>query len=71
MTLEEYVSQKRGLQNQLAKDLDISPVLISQWSTGARRVPGERCRSIEKATGGVVTCSELRPDIFGDPSQAA
>ena len=70
MTLDEYVSQERGLQNRLARDLKISPVLISQWSSGARRVPAERCLPIEEATNGAVTRYELRPDVFGE-NQAA
>jgi DNA-binding transcriptional regulator YdaS (Cro superfamily) len=65
MTLNEYVSHKRGLQRQIALTLGISPVLISQWSSGSRQVPAERCVPIEKATKGAVTRYELRPDIFG------
>ncbi|NKI17415.1 helix-turn-helix domain-containing protein [Spongiibacter sp. KMU-166] len=71
MTLDEYVSQERGLQSSIAKALNITPVLISQWANGARRVPGERCVAIEEATKGAVTRYDLRPDIFGEPEQAA
>ncbi len=41
-----------------------SNVLISQWKTGVRRVPAERCPAIEQATDGAVTCEELRPDVL-------
>lgn len=71
MTLDEYVSQERGLQNQLARLLKISPVLISQWAGGSRRVPAERCLPIEEATNGAVTRYELRPDVFGKSPKAA
>jgi DNA-binding transcriptional regulator YdaS (Cro superfamily) len=72
MTLNEYVSHERGLQRQIALTLGISPVLISQWSSGSRQVPAERCLAIEKATSGKVTRYDLRPDIFGSaPSEEA
>ena len=50
-------------QSDLARELSISPVLISQWRNGIRPVPAERCPAIERATGGVVRCEDLRPDV--------
>jgi DNA-binding transcriptional regulator YdaS (Cro superfamily) len=38
-------------------------VLISQWRNGIRPIPAERCPAIERATGGVVRCEDLRPDV--------
>lgn len=35
--------------------------VIQQWVL--TRVPAEHCPTIERATGGEVTCEELRPDI--------
>lgn len=52
-----------GLASGLARDIGVSPVLISQWSNGVRQVPAERCPDIERATCGVVRCEDLRPDI--------
>jgi DNA-binding transcriptional regulator YdaS (Cro superfamily) len=37
--------------------------LLSQWASGERRVPAERCPEIERATGGVVRCEDMRNDI--------
>ena len=62
MNLTEYLD-RRGGGMQLAVALAVSPVIISQWKTGARQVPAERCPAIEEATQGVVTCEELRPDV--------
>lgn len=62
MKLTDYLS-KPGAGNQLARDAGIHPVLISQWKTGARQVPAERCPAIERATGGAVRCEDLRPDV--------
>jgi len=62
MKLTDYLSAT-GSGNKLARDAGINPVLISQWKTGARQVPAERCPAIERATGGAVTCEELRPDV--------
>lgn len=62
MDLKTYLNQRRSAQ-QLATMLAISPVIISQWKTGSRRIPAERCIEIERATAGAVRCEELRPDI--------
>jgi DNA-binding transcriptional regulator YdaS (Cro superfamily) len=62
MELREYLS-KAGAGAALAKKLDISPVLVSQWRTGKRRVPAHRCPEIELATDGSVRCEDLRPEI--------
>lgn len=45
----------------LAKSLDVSPVLVSQWANGDREVPAERCPAIESATGKAVMRWDLRP----------
>ncbi|MFA7278616.1 MAG: helix-turn-helix domain-containing protein [Sterolibacterium sp.] len=64
----------------LARILKVSSPTVSQWRTGIRRVPAERCPAIERATNGEVTCEELRPDVdwaylrgtrCGQPEQAA
>jgi len=62
MQLADYLSE-RGKVNVLAASIGIPAALLSQWKTGARQVPAERCPDIEAATSGAVTCEELRPDI--------
>ncbi|HDZ0806617.1 helix-turn-helix domain-containing protein [Klebsiella pneumoniae] len=52
-----------GGQAALSRNLGISSPTVNQWTTGIRQIPAERCPAIEKATGGAVTCEELRPDI--------
>ncbi|MEZ0231881.1 MAG: transcriptional regulator [Methylophilaceae bacterium] len=63
MKLHEYI-KPRGKGKELALKLNVSPVLVSQWSSldNPRPVPIERCYSIELATNGKVTRPELRPD---------
>lgn len=63
MLLKQYLSEERGRAAELARSLGIVPVLLSQWSTGARRVPAEHCPGIERETNGAVRCEELRPDL--------
>lgn len=63
MLLKQYLSEERGRAAEIARSLGIVPVLLSQWSTGARRVPAEHCPAIERATGGAVRCEDLRPDV--------
>lgn len=50
-----------GGVSRLAGLLSVTPPTVSQWVSGRRQVPAERCPAIEKATG--VTCEELRPDV--------
>lgn len=63
MNLNSYISQKRGGGYLLSRALGVSSVVVSMWKTGARQVPAERCPAIERATGGLVRCEDLRPDI--------
>lgn len=62
MELKTYLDQ-RGRVNELSGSLGVPGALVSQWKTGARHVPAERCIEIERATNGAVRCEELRPDI--------
>ena len=45
----------------LAAALNVSPQVVSNWRE--RGVPAERCPAIEAATGGLVRCEDLRPDV--------
>ena len=64
MNLDAYLSRgEKGAAAALARQINVVPVLISQWRTGGRQVPAERCPDIEKATGGAVRCEDLRPDV--------
>ncbi|MGV7210473.1 transcriptional regulator [Oxalobacteraceae bacterium A2-2] len=60
MKLIDYVKH-RGAQRALAEQLEITPVLISQWANGVRPIPPERCVEIELATGRQVTRIDMRP----------
>lgn len=63
MTLTEYLNSAQGGGAALASAMGVPPELISQWKTGARRVPAARCPVIERLTGGAVRCEDLRSDI--------
>ena len=62
MDLKTYLDQ-RGGGMALARAVGVSAVIVSQWKTGSRAVPAERCPAIEKATAGAVRCEDLRPDV--------
>jgi DNA-binding transcriptional regulator YdaS (Cro superfamily) len=55
-----------GSQTALANLLAVSKGAVSQWKEPGRRVPAEYCPLIERATGGVVRCEDLRPDMAWD-----
>ena len=44
----------------LARKLGITPQAISQW----KRVPAERVLAVERATGGTIARTALRPDLY-------
>ena len=60
-----------GSQRALADKLEVHPSMISQIASDRRKMPISMCRDIELLSDGGITREQLRPDIFGDPSQAA
>lgn len=66
MKLSEWLGLERGRGAALASGINVSPVLISQWSSGPRLPPIERCVGIERATAGEVTRRDLRPADWQD-----
>lgn len=55
-----------GSQAALARALEVTVQTVSQWISGVRPVPIERCVAIERATNGQVTRQELRPNDWMD-----
>jgi DNA-binding transcriptional regulator YdaS (Cro superfamily) len=47
----------------LARQLGLKPPSVFPWVSGKQQVPAARCPTIERLTGGVVRCEELRPDV--------
>lgn len=74
MKLSEWLNAGRGRGVELASAIVAPPSLVSQWGTGLRPVPIERCLPIERATAGAVTRKDLRPDdwpeIWPEAAQA-
>lgn len=63
MHLRNYLDEApRGTAGTIAKSLDVSPVMVTQWANGVKEVPAERCAPIEEATGRAVMRWDLRPD---------
>lgn len=58
-----WMDAERGRRVRLAAELGIGPSALSQWP----KVPAERCIDVERVTG--VSRHDLRPDIFGAPSE--
>lgn len=62
MNLTEYLSQERGRQSLLAKEIGAHSPDVCRWADGTRPVPVHFCPKIEVATNGQVTRRDLRPD---------
>ncbi len=60
-----------GSQRALAKLAGVSQPAVCKWLKGLS-CPGLKASvQIERATGGTIRCSDLRPDIFGPIDNAA
>jgi len=65
MTLAEYFkTDVRGAKAEMAEYLKISPTWMALIIAGRRKASPVLSLAIEKATNGLVTRQELRPDIF-------
>src|SRR5690606_33751767 len=51
-----------GGVSALARNLGVKPPTVSQCAKSERPVPVERCFAIERATKGLITRRDLRPD---------
>ena len=47
----------------LARAVQVTPPMVTQWLRGIRSVSPDRCPQIERATSGAVSCETLRPDV--------
>lgn len=63
----ERAIEAKQTQTALADSIGCHQSLISAWVTGRKQVAARWCLPIERATKGVVTRYDLRPDIFGEP----
>lgn len=52
-----------GNMARLARSLGVTPQAVKFWRDGRRKLPAEVCPSIERATGGAVTCEQLCPGV--------
>ena len=65
MTLLEYFrGEPRGAKQEMAEYLGISPTWLYLIMSGKRKASALLASKIEKATQGLVTRVELRPDLF-------
>lgn len=65
MTLEEYfATEPKGAIGEMAGYLGITQTWMSLLLNGHRRPSPELAIKIEKATQGLVTRDDLRPDLF-------
>lgn len=64
MNLSDFLSQAAyGEGRRLAKEIGVLPVRISDFKSGRRKPSLEQAIKISRATRGLVSLAELRPDI--------
>jgi DNA-binding transcriptional regulator YdaS (Cro superfamily) len=65
MNLKQYFRDEPfGAKKEMADYLGISPTWLSLLISKSRRPSPELAKKIQKATQGLVTAKELRPDLF-------
>jgi len=65
MNLKQYFKDEPyGAKKEMAEHLGITPTWLGLLLRKARRPSAELAKKIEKATQGLVTKKELRPDLF-------
>ncbi|WP_271464425.1 transcriptional regulator [Acidovorax sp. NCPPB 4044] len=62
MTALDTAISRMGGVGKLAKAIGVSQPLISNWRKRGTTPKAEDCSAIERATGGLVTRRDLRPD---------
>lgn len=66
-----FASQAQFAEAISDESREVKQAQVSHWFTGRKPVPARHCIPIEQATKGRVTRYDLRPDVFGEPNQAA
>lgn len=61
----------KGSQKALANAAGVEQQTISKLLNRQRKVTAEMAVAIDVATGGAVSKSQLRPDLFADSTEAA
>ena len=71
MNISSYIKENRLTQKKFGALVGVSPGMVWQWIALEKGRPGrlarvtaEKAIEIEKATNGLVSREELRPDIF-------
>lgn len=67
--IQKAIKQVGGI-SALAARLGVSYQAIQQWEKSGR-IPAERVLEVEKATEGLVTRHQLRPDLYPSEARAA
>lgn len=62
MNLDEYLKETKTTQVALGSRVGVSQGAISQWRRDG--VPLDRVRAVVRATDGLVSAHDLRPDLF-------
>lgn len=66
MELKNWTNAKRGRSAEIARAVGVSLPTMTRWVNGLDPIPENRCRDIERATNGIVTCEEMRPDLTAE-----
>ena len=58
----ERAAEVVGNKSVLSRAVGVQPPTLQQWIKGTRPIPIQKCIAIERATDGLVTRKDLRPN---------
>lgn len=61
MQFKSWVNLERGRAMAVSRLIGVPQSFVSKMSSGEKAIPAEHCRAIERMSGGLVTCKEMRP----------
>ena len=64
MNIKEYLKLSGVTQAEFADELGVTQGFIGQLVRNERPIPATKVIAIEKATNGIVSRYDLRPDVF-------
>lgn len=71
MDIASYLKASGVTQEEFARRIGRTQGAVSHWCLQKHRISAESALLIERATGGQVRASELRPDLFAPQDRAA
>jgi DNA-binding transcriptional regulator YdaS (Cro superfamily) len=69
--IEKILASVEGGQAFVAREIDVPPALVYQWTRGLRPIAAKHAIALETLTNGEVTRHDIAPDVFGPSNDSS